>query len=121
MRCDVRRTMRIKLGAFTCRGIEAFLGRDIERGVEAALRHYAEHGERESARKALSGFASYPDRGHGAELELALDPEIEAVLRREARESGGIPVNQVVGHAVLAYLADLDWVSELEKRPLTHV
>ncbi len=113
--------MRITLGTFACCGIEAFLGRDIESGVEAALRHYTERGERDPARKVLSRLAPYPDRGHGAEIELSLDPEVEAVLRRQAQESGGMSVNQIAGNAVLAYLADLDWASELAARQLTQV
>jgi hypothetical protein len=113
--------MRVTLGPFACSGIEAFLGRDIASGVEAALRHYSERRDNDPARKALSFLDSYPELGCGAELEISLDPEVEAVLRRDARQSGGMSVSQVVSHAVLAYLADLDWASELEVEQLTQV
>ena len=54
----------------------------------------------------------------GVPVELALDPELEAALERESR-SGGASVDRIVAHAVLAYLADLDRVSEPDARTLT--
>jgi hypothetical protein len=62
--------------------------------------------------------------GSGADLELALDPEIQAVLEREAKDSDGISVEQIANHAVLVYLADRDRAPgrrEARERQLTWV
>ena len=41
-------------------------------------------------------------------LELSLDSETEEALELKAREYGGITVEELAAHAVLAYLADCD-------------
>lgn len=111
--------MKVVLGTFTRSGIEALLGGDIAACVRAALGRYAERVELEPTRRAIPGRPDLRPTSVGAEIELALDPEVEAALEREARESGGASLDQVVTHAVLAYLADLDRASELDARPLT--
>lgn len=116
--------MRVVLSTFACDGIEAFLGRDIAAGVRTALRHYTrDEGLSGRGAATLPDFLNRPSANRsGAELELALDPEIEAALEREARECGGVPVEQIATHAVLAYLADLDRTSRRgAHRPLTWV
>lgn len=116
--------MKIVLGPLARSGIEAFLGGDIAVGVRAALGHYAASGacdELAPGGRALPCLLEHPSFRVGAELELTLDPEVEAALERGARESGGVSTSQVVAHAVLAYLADLDRVEWLEARPLTLV
>jgi hypothetical protein len=116
--------MKIVLGTLARSGIEAFLGGDIAAGVQAALGHYAGSGARDElapGRRALPCPPEHPPSRVGAELELTLDPEVEAALERGARESGGMSTSQVVAHAVLAYLADLDRASGLGARPLTQV
>jgi hypothetical protein len=55
----------------------------------------------------------------GTDLELIVDPEIQAALEREARESDGMSVEQIAAHAVLVYLADLDETSGHEALPLS--
>jgi len=114
--------MRVVLGTFACTGIEAFLGRDIAAGVQAALRHYTRR-SRVDARGArvLAPLSEPALAGSGADLELSVDPEVEAALEREASASGGMSVDQVVAHAVLVYLADLDRASGPGSRPLTQV
>jgi hypothetical protein len=105
--------MRVVLSTFACNGIEAFLGRDIGAGVQAALRHYTRSkGSSDRTAPAFPRFlrGSTDDRS-GVDLELAVDPEIQAVLEREARESGDVSVEQIAAHAVLVYLADLDQAS----------
>lgn len=116
-----KESMRLVLGTFACSGIEAFLGRDIAAGVQAALRHYT-LGKGSPDRKAreFPSFLGEPSVGRsGVDLELAVDPEIQAELEREARESGGVSVEQIATHAVLVYLADLDRAPGPEARPLT--
>ncbi len=115
--------MRLVLGTFTCSGIEALSGCDIATGVHAALRHYTQ-GRESSDREAPEppAFPSGPSTGRsGAGVELVIDPEIQAALEREARESDGMSVEQIAHHAVLVYLADMDRASGREARPLTLV
>lgn len=115
--------MKLTLSTFARNGIEAFLGRDVGAGVEAALRHYTRSkGPSDRTAPAFPRFlgGAANDRS-GADLELAVDPEIQAVLEREARESGDVSVEQIAAHAVLLYLADLDEASGGEALPLTRV
>lgn len=64
-------------------------------------------------------FLSGDRRPHaGVAVEVALEPELEAALEREARESGGISMDQVVNYAVLAYLVELDRAAERDARPI---
>lgn len=102
--------MKVVLSTFACNGIEAFLGRDIGAGVQAALRHYtrSKGSSDRTAPKFPRFLSGSTDDRSGADLELAVDPEIQAVLEREARESNGVSLEQVTTHAVLVYLADLD-------------
>jgi hypothetical protein len=113
--------MKVVLSTFARNGIEAFLGRDVGAGVHAALRHYTRiKGSSDRAAPAFPRFlgGSVDDRS-GADLELAVDPEIQAVLEREAQASGGVSPEQIATHAVLVYLADLDRGAGHEARPLT--
>jgi len=115
--------MKLTLSTFARSGIEAFLGRDVGAGVQAALRHYTR--SKASPGRTVPTFPRFlggaADDRSGADLELAIDPEIQAVLEREARESGGVSLEQIATHAVLVYLADLDRhrVPGHQARPLT--
>lgn len=116
--------MKVVLSTFACNGIEAFLGRDIDAGVQAALRHYTRRKASSDRTRTAPAFPRFlsgsKDDCSGADLELAVDPEIQAVLEREARESSGVSLEQVATHAVLVYLADLDR-QRARARPLTSV
>jgi hypothetical protein len=116
--------MRLVLGTFARRGIEACSGGDIAAGVRAALRHYtSEGGSRlKGSYRETPRFIRIPVNAGGrakAGVELSVDPDVQAVLEREARQSAGVSVEQIATHAVLAYLADLDEVSTREVRPLS--
>lgn len=93
-------------------------------GVQAALRDYARR--LRSGRK-LPEFPRFLRESplwtrSGAALELSVDPEVQAALEKEARESQGVSVEQLAGHAVLVYLADLDRkASEHGARPLARL
>jgi hypothetical protein len=114
--------VKVVLGTFTYSGIRALSGGDVAAGVRAALDRYAGRDELEPARRTTPCRPELrPAAGVGTEIELALDPEMEAALEREAHEAGGVSMDQVVTHAVLTYLADLDRASELDTRPLAPV
>lgn len=101
--------MKLALGTFTRSGIEACLGGDIDAGVEAALRYYAQTRERQPELPSLARIcAEQPGTRAGDELDLALDPQIEEALESEAQRADQASVGQLGVHAVLVYLADLD-------------
>lgn len=114
--------MRVALSKFACDGIETQLGSDIPGGVRMALFHYA------SKVKSGRGPVSFPrflaDRGE-AEPEMAfdllVDPATEAVLESETTRQE-TTLERLVGHAVLVYLAELDFLGAApteRRRPLT--
>ncbi len=49
-------------------------------------------------------------------LELTVEPEVERALAREASARGGVPVEKLASHAVLAYLAVVDKATGGEAR-----
>lgn len=104
--------MRIILGPIARSGIEAHLGCDLDAGIRAALFHYV--GKLRNGR----GPVEYPSfllgRGFGesaVEVEVELDQEVEAAIVTEA-ERQHLTVAELAGHAVLAYLAELDSITE---------
>jgi hypothetical protein len=100
--------MRVVLGNFARSGIERHLGADLAAGVQAALLHYSRR--LRSARapvwapRACDGFV--PDTP-GASIDLPVDPEVRLALEREA-ERWEATTEQMLAHAVLVYLADMD-------------
>jgi hypothetical protein len=103
--------MRIALGAFARSGIESQLGTDIGGAVQAALCHYA--GKLKSGRPPLSppGFLPEGAAQDGKDaFDLAVDPETEALLEREAAKLG-TDVSRLAAHSVLVYLAELDFLA----------
>jgi hypothetical protein len=102
--------MRIALGTFTRRGIEAQLGDDLGAAVQAALCHYA--GKLKAGRPPIGppSFAREPTADSAVALDLAVDSEIEALLEREAvRQETSL--SQLAAHTVLVYLAELDFLT----------
>lgn len=96
------------LGTFACFCIENRLGVDLSTGLEQALRHYARR--LESAKKPAPPPEFLRDRvlyDKAAELELPVEPEVEAALVRESRAQR-VSMDQLFAHAVFVYLADLD-------------
>lgn len=100
--------MKIALGTFLRFGIESELGADLASSVRVALCHYSDKvrsgKEVEPPPRFLSGRVE-PDNGY--RLDLALDPEVEVALEREAARQG-IDVPTLVNHSLHVYLADLD-------------
>lgn len=100
--------MVVELGQFTRRAMEARVGSDVAAGIRAAVKHYRRR--LESGRKPLdppSYLFSEPAPGKATSFEVPLDSEVEAVLNREA-DRRHVSTQQILSHAVLTYLADLD-------------
>jgi len=104
------------------------MGTDLAGAVETAIHHYT--GKVQSQRRPVSppqflSTNTSTDFGTGTspspaeelqELELTLDCETEAILRREAMRYG-TDVNVIAAHSVMVYLAELDFLSS-GSRPL---
>src|SRR4051794_39396099 len=102
--------MRITLGKFACSGIETQLGEDIPAGARKALFHYTRKLQAGREPLALPGFlADRAPREPGVAFELAVEPEIEALLEREAQRQR-TTISQMTAHAVLVYLAELEFL-----------
>lgn len=100
--------MKISLGTFLRFGIESELGADLASSVRTALGHYSDKVHSGQATEGPPRFLAGPeDPDNGYRLDLALDPEVEAALEREAARQG-IDVSTLVNHSLHAYLADLD-------------
>lgn len=101
--------MKVALGQLARSGIEAQLGPDLAAGVRTALRRYVRGLESGRELPAYPSFCrQQPQQASGAELELALElDEIEEALEGQVRRQD-VPVEQLVAHAVLVCLADLD-------------
>jgi hypothetical protein len=102
--------MKIALGGFARSEIEAQLGSDLVAGVELALRQYA---RRLRSRHPPPGFPRFElaRRFKAAETELDVDvePEVAQILQHELSKSDPqLSPGQLVKHAVLVYLAELD-------------
>lgn len=100
--------MRIALGTFACLGIESHLGSDVPAAARAALARYL--GKLESCSPPID-FPRFRREDAPAEaavsFELPMDTATQTALTREA-VTQGTTVSQLVTHAVLDYLAELD-------------
>lgn len=100
--------VKVELGYFATRAMEARVGPDLALGIREAVKHYSRR--LESGRKPLAppsflrGDES-PDPETAMEVEIGA--ETEATVEREADRQHVSP-QQILRHAVLTYLADLD-------------
>lgn len=112
--------MRVTLGPFARSGIETQLGTDLAETVETALRHYT--GKLRSGRppiplpRFLGNRPSSIAAEDFEEIEVTLDSNSSAVLRREAMRQG-IDVDTLATHSVMIYLAERDFLST-HSRPI---
>jgi hypothetical protein len=110
--------MNVSLGRFARSGIEERLGCEVAVGVHGALRHYAELLRAGHAPPEFPGFLAEqlaetpPER-----FEVSVDSELERTLELEAHRAQDVTMEQLAGHAVLVYLADLDRVCQVRARP----
>jgi hypothetical protein len=101
--------VRVTLGSFACSGIETHLGSDLSAGVRTALFHYV--GKLKTGRRpvAFPHFLAEAPPEPKVALELTIDAETEAMLEREALRER-TTMSQLVAHAVLVYLAELEFL-----------
>jgi len=100
--------IKVQLGELACSGLEEHFCSDIAGGARRALVLYAYKlrvGRRPIAPPRFLGNHPAPH----AEFELRLDPETEAALEREALRQR-VDVTQLAAHAVLVYLAELEFL-----------
>ena len=101
--------MKIALNTFARSELEARLGGDVASGVHVALWHYcARLGGSSWQHPEFPRFISHRAADRDEEIELTLDPGIEAILERKSRASDGISPEQLAVHAVFIYLAEAD-------------
>lgn len=105
----------VQLGELACKGLERHFCADVEGGARRALVHYAYKlrvGRRPLAPPRFLASPSPPR----VEFDLRLDVETEAVLEQEALRQRVTPA-QLAGHAVLVYLAELEFLGATAPAP----
>ncbi len=111
--------MKITLGKFARTGIEARMGGDIPGAVEMGLVHYTRRLRSGRSPVGVPFFCKEEAPGDtDAAIDISVGPETKAALEEEARRQQ-VPVTQLLTHAVLVYLADLDTIfgGETNGRP----
>jgi hypothetical protein len=100
--------VKIVLGKFACFCLKTRFGSDVTTGAQTALRHYTRRLKSQREPAVIPAFCRgrVPD-GAEAEFDLAVEPEEEAILEKEARRQA-VPMEQLLSHAVFVYIADLD-------------
>lgn len=102
--------MKVELGKFACSGLQDHLGEDIPAGVRTALFHYARKLKAGRRPLALPRFLADAERQEPeVAFDLAVDPETEAMLEREALRQR-TTMSQLAAHTVLIYLAELEFL-----------
>jgi len=98
----------VELGKLACTGLEGHFGQDLAVGARKALLHYAykvKAGRRPVVAPRFLQAPSTPE----VKFDLTLDKETEALLAREAAKQR-IDVSRLATHAVLVYLAELEFL-----------
>lgn len=104
----------VELGKLACTGLEGHFGPDLAVGARKALLHYAY--KLKAGRKPIAAprFLKAPSEAE-AKFELTLDRDTEALLAQEARRLR-ISTTSLAAHAVLVYLAELDFLGVVPRR-----
>jgi hypothetical protein len=106
--------VNVELGKLACSGLEGHFGTDLTVGARKALLHYAyklKVGRRPIAAPRFLGFTSAVE----AKVELTLDRETEALRAEEARRLQ-ITTGRLGAHAVLVYLAELEFLGVVPRK-----
>ena len=101
--------VKVVLGPFARDSIEDRFGPHLNRGVQAALRHYARRvrSARRPPQVPLFMREVELDRATAIEMDVAVPYEVQAALEREARLQL-LALDRIVAHAVFVYLSDVD-------------
>jgi hypothetical protein len=105
--------MKISLGTFACKGVEAHLGSDLALGVREALADYTRRLDSDAPPVEIPRLAHEAVPALPAKvLDLPLNDETWAVLEREAARQR-TTVSALANHSVLVYLAEIDRMTPL--------
>lgn len=104
----------VELGKLACNGLEGHFGTDLSVGARKALLHYA-YKLKAGRRPIAAPRFLKPSGGAEAAFELTLDRDTEALLAQEARRLR-ITTTSLATHAVLVYLAELDFLGVVPRR-----
>jgi hypothetical protein len=106
--------VNVELGKLACTGLEGHFGADLTVGARKALLHYAyklKVGRKPIAAPRFLGAAAPAE----AKFELTLDRATEMLLSQEA-DRLRINTTQLATHAVLVYLAELDFLGVIPRQ-----
>jgi hypothetical protein len=107
-------TISMELGKLACTGLEGHFGTDLTVGARKALLHYAYKLKVGRKPVAAPRFLGSPAPAE-TKFDLTLDRETEALLSREAGQQQ-ISTTQLATHAVLVYLAELDFLGVVPRQ-----
>lgn len=102
--------VKVALGTFACKGIEAHLGVDLSSGVRAALSDFTRRIDSGRWPLDIPAASGRPAAEPAYAVDLSVDEHTWGVLQREARRLGAT-VSELATHSVLLYLAELDRLS----------
>ena len=100
--------INVELGKLACSGLEGHFGTDLTVGARKALLHYA-YKLKVGRRPVTAPRFLSPEPAPHVEFELTLDRLTEEALEQEAQRQQ-ITTSQLATHAVLVYLAELDFL-----------
>jgi hypothetical protein len=109
--------VNVELGKLACCGLEGHFGTDVTAGARKALLHYAYKLKVGRRPIAVPRFLRSETSSH-AKFDLTLDRETEALLAEEARRQS-TTVSRLAAHAVLVYLAELDFLGVVPRGTAT--
>jgi hypothetical protein len=98
--------VKVRLGKFTRAGLERREGSCLEESVRAAVVEFVDRLERGHLAISPPAFLP-PGREPATEIEVSLDPAVEATLRSEAIRLQTGP-DRLAAHAVMIRLAELE-------------
>ena len=98
----------VELGKLACTGLEDYFGSDVPAGARQALVHYA-YKLRVGRSPVVPPLFPVDPSPPKEIFDLTLDRETEAALVEEARRQR-LTLTQLVAHAVLVYLAELEFL-----------
>lgn len=105
--------MKVVLEPFARSSIEGRFGADVDRGAQAALRHYTRRVRSRRRPPDVPAFMREADidRVQGTEIDLPVSYEVQAALNRESRLQG-VSLDLIVAHAIYVYLGDMEIFAE---------